>query len=72
MNEARLKSATAEIESLRRLHRCCPLLDYEINKLNSLAKMLMRHGGDFSHPMLCEKSRKIDELTLIACRSYWL
>ncbi len=56
MQNYHIEDMVMEIEFLRRLSSVCPLYYYEQNSLRRLAAMIMRHGGSFSHPMLCEKT----------------
>jgi len=69
MNQKVMEYVIFEIEAQRQIHRCCPLYDYEVSKIKTLAAMIARHGGNYSHPMLCEKNRRIDYLTMIAYKN---
>ena len=72
MQSYHMDNMTMEIEFLRKLSSVCPLYCYELNKLRHLVAMIMRHGGDLSHPMLCEKNRRVDALYLAACKNMGL
>ena len=72
MQDYYIEDAALEIEFLHELSHLSPLYCYELNKLRHLAAMIMRHGGDLSHPMLCEKNRRVDELYLTACKNIGL
>ena len=72
MQSYHMDNMAVEIEFLRQLSSVCPLYFYELNKLRHLAAMIMRHGGDLSHPMLCKKNRRVDVLYLTACKNIGL
>ena len=72
MQSYHMDNMAVEIEFLRQLSSVCPLYCYELNKLRHLAAMIIRHGGDLSHPMLCEKNRRVDALYLTACKNIGL
>lgn len=63
-----IEDIALEIEFLRQLSRISPLYYLELDSMRRLAAMIMRHGGSFSHPMLCEKNRRVDTLYLTACK----
>ena len=63
-----IEDIALEIEFLRQLSHISPLYYLELNGLRHLAAMISRHGGDFSHPMLCKKNRRVDTLYLTACK----
>ena len=67
-----IEDAVLDIQFIQQLSLVCPLYHYELNKLRHLAAMIIRHGGDLSHPMLCEKNRRVDALYLTACKNIGL
>ena len=68
MCDYRMEDIALEIEFLWQLSRISPLYYLELDSMRRLAAMIMRHGGSFSHPMLCEKNRRVDTLYLTACK----
>lgn len=72
MQDYYMEDAASEIEFLQQLSLVSPLYYHELNSLHRLAAMIARHGGDFSHPMLCEKNRRVDALYLAACKNMGL
>ena len=68
MCDYRMEDIALEIEFLWQLSRVSPLYYLELDSMRRLAAMIMRHGGIFSHPMLCEKNRRVDTLYLTACK----
>ena len=72
MQSYHMENMAMEIEFMRKLSSVCPLYFYELKKLRHLAAMIIRHGGDLSHPMLCEKNRRVDVLCLTACKNMGL
>ena len=67
-----IEDIALEIEFLWQLSRISPLYYLELVSMRRLAAMIMRHGGDLSHPMLCQKNRRVDELYLTACKNIGL
>ena len=72
MQDYYMQDAASEIEFLQQLSLISPLYYHELNSLHRLAAMIARHGGDLSHPMLCQKNRRVDELYLTACKNIGL
>lgn len=67
-----IKNAVLDIQFIQQLSLVSPLYYHELNSLHRLAAMIARHGGDLSHPMLCQKNRRVDELYLTACKNIGL
>jgi len=72
MQSYHMEKMAMEIEFLRKLSFVSPLYYYELNSMRHLAAMIIRNGGDLSHPMLCEKNHRVDVLYLTACKNMGL
>lgn len=67
-----IENAVLDIQFIHQLSLVSPLYYHELNSLHRLAAMIARHGGDLSHPMLCEKNRRVDVLYLTARKNIGL